>query len=81
MKIKVNIFDSEKFNRLLFNYNKNKINTKNLYFTYQFSPIEKVSFISKISSSSFLSNRDFYKFKNFQQLKNLLKDEIFFNLD
>ena len=81
MKIKVNIFDSEKFNRLLFNYNKNKIKTKNLYFTYQFSPIEQVSFISKISSSSFLNHRDFYKFKNFQQLKNLLKDEIFFNLD
>ena len=81
MKVKIKINHTEKFNRLLFNYNKNKIKTDNLYFTYQFSPNEKVSFISKISSSNFSNNREFYKFKNFQQLKNLLKDEIFFNLD
>ena len=46
MKIKLNILDKEKFNRFLFNYKKNKISDKILYFIYQYNA-NKNSFISK----------------------------------
>ena len=81
IKAKVNIFNNEKFNRFLFNYNKDKILNKNLYFTYQFNANTKNSFISRVSNTGFKSRNEFYKFKNLQQLKNLLKGEKVFILD
>ena len=78
MKIKINIINNEKFNRFLFNYNKDKIKNKNLYFIYQFNSSSKTNFISKISKDGFSNNTDFYKFNNLQQLKILLMDEKLF---
>tara|TARA_Y100001936_G_scaffold230123_1_gene252923 strand:- start:4240 stop:5643 length:1404 start_codon:yes stop_codon:yes gene_type:complete len=75
MKVKIKILNSEKFNRFLFNYKKNKILSKNIYFTYQYNNSDNTNFISKISSSGFVNSADLYKFNNFQQLKNLIKDE------
>ena len=81
MKIKINILDQEKFNRFLFNYKKDKITSKNIYFTYQFNTHTKTSFISQISNSGFINNVEMYKFTNLQQLKNLLRDDNIFKLD
>ena len=72
------IINNEKFNRFLFNYNKDKIKNKNLYFIYQFNSSSKTNFISKISKDGFSNNTDFYKFNNLQQLKILLMDEKLF---
>ena len=80
-KVKVIILDNEKFNRFLFNYKKNKISDKSIYFTYQFNSNTGDSFISSISSNGFINTTEFYKFKNLQQLKYLLKDENIFKLD
>ena len=81
MKGKINILESKKFNRFLFNYNKDRISEKNLYFTYRYNAKTKVSFISKVSSKGYLNEVEFYQFKNFQQLKNLFRDDNLFNLD
>tara|TARA_B100001121_G_C18674969_1_gene615807 strand:+ start:59 stop:1462 length:1404 start_codon:yes stop_codon:yes gene_type:complete len=81
IKIKINILKREKFNRFLFNYKKNKIMEKNIYFTYRYDARNKNNFISQISSKGYLNNSEFYQFKNLQQLKILLKDENLFNLD
>ena len=79
MKVKIKIFDSVKFNRFLFNYNKDKIKKKNLYLTYRFNVNTKVSFISRISFTGYNKETEFYQFKNLQQLKNLLKDDNIYN--
>ena len=50
MKIKINILNTRKFNRFLFNSNKDKIVSKNLFFLYQYNNDIKTSFISKISN-------------------------------
>ena len=63
-KLKINIL-KEKFNRFLFNYNKDRIVSENLFFTYQFNSNTKNSFISQISNKGFLNRNQFYKFKNF----------------
>ena len=81
MKIKLNIFDIEKFNRFLFNYKKNKILSKNLFFTLQYNTNTKTILISKISNKNFGNTVEFYKFKNIQQLKVLLREEKVFNLE
>jgi|TARA_B100000929_G_scaffold188174_1_gene148937 hypothetical protein len=81
MKVKLNIFDTEKFNRFLFSYKKNKILSKNLFFTLQYNSNTKTSLISKISNKNFGNSGEFYKFKNIQQLKNLLRDDEVFNLE
>ena len=81
MKIKLNIFDIEKFNRFLFNYKKNKILSKNLFFTLQYNTNTKTSLISKISNKNFGNTVEFYKFKNIQQLKVLLREDKVFNLE
>ncbi len=81
LKAKVNILDSTKFNRFMFNFKKNKISSKNLYFTYQFNSGTGSSFISQVSDKGFNNNNQFYKFNNLQQLKNLFKDENFTRLD
>ncbi len=81
MKVKINVIDNERFNRFLFNYNKNKISEQNLYFTYQFNANTLTNFISEISNKGFKNDTAFYQFNNFQQLKILLKDENLFNLD
>ena len=81
IKVKVNIFNNEKFNRFLFNYNKDKILNKNLYFTYQFNANSLTSFISKVSDEGFENTVELYKFNNLQQLKNLLKDDNVLKLD
>ena len=81
MKLKLDILDNEKFNRFLFNFKKNMIDSKSLYFTYQYNANSKNSFISQISNSGFGNNSEFYKFSNLQQLKNLLRDKNLFKLD
>ena len=81
MKIKLDILNIEKFNRFLFNFKKNTINARSLYFTYQYNSNSKNSFISQISNSGFGNNPEFYKFSNLQQLKNLLRDKNLFILD
>ena len=81
MKIKVNILNSEKFNRFLFNYKKNKILSKKIFFTYQFNRNTKTHFISQVHKNGFGNIKEFYKFNNLQQLKNLLRDDNLFNLD
>ena len=81
LKIKLNILDTEKFNRFLFNYKKNKILSKNLFFTLRYNSTNKTSLISKISNKNFANMADFYKFKNIQQLKVLLRDDEVFNLE
>jgi len=81
MKIKLDIFNSEKFNRFLFNYKKNKILSKKLFFTLQYDPNTKTSLISKISNKNFDNSAEFYKFKNVQQLKILLREDKVFNLE
>ena len=81
LKIKLNILDTEKFNRFLFNYKKNKILSKNLFFTLRYNSTNKTSLISKISNKNFGNIADFYKFKNIQQLKILLRDDELFNLE
>ena len=81
MKIKINILNREKFNRFLFNYKKNKIIEKNIYFTYRYDARNNNNFISQISSKGYPNNSEFYQFKNLQQLKILLKDENLINLD
>ena len=81
MNAKLKITNKEKFNRFLFNYNKDRIVSENLFFTYQFNSSTKNSFISQISNSGFLNRNQFYKFKNLQQLKNLLKDDKVFILE
>ena len=81
MKIKLNIFDQEKFNRFLFKFKKNKIFKKQLYFIYQFNVDTKTSLISKVSDNGFINNSEFYKFNNLQQLKILLNDENVFKTD
>ena len=81
MNAKLIITNKEKFNRFLFNYNKDRIVSENLFFTYQFNSSTKNSFISQISNSGFLNRNQFYKFKNLQQLKNLLKDDKVFILE
>ena len=81
MKIKINILNREKFNRFLFNYKRNKITEKNIYFNYRFDARNNNNFISQISSNGYPNNSEFYQFKNLQQLKILLKDENLFNLD
>ena len=81
MKIKLNIFDSVKFNRFLFHYKKNRIEEKNLYFIYQYNANNLTSFISQISNKGFLPSAELYQFNNFQQLKNLLRDDKVFKLD
>ena len=55
MKIKINILDTRKFNRFLFNSNKDKIVSKNLFFLYQYNNDVKTSFISKISNKDFVN--------------------------
>ena len=80
-KIKLNITDSEKFNKFLFNYKKNKILSKNLYFTYKFNVNTGDSFISKISQKKFYDPVEFYKFNNWQQLRNIIKDEDLIKMD
>ena len=81
MKVKVNIINQEKFNRFLFNYKKNKILSKNIYFTYQFNNNTNTNFISQISNKGFGNFNELYKFNNLQQLKFLLRDENLFMLD
>ncbi len=81
IKAKVNIFNNEKFNRFLFNYNKDKILNKNLYFTYQYNASSLTSFISKVSAKGFENAVELYKFNNLQQLKNLLKDDSVLKLE
>ena len=81
MKIKINILDTRKFNRFLFNSNKDKIVSKNLFFLYQYNNDVKASFISKISNKDFVNNSELYKFSNLQQLKYLLSDDKLFKLD
>ena len=81
MKIKINILNREKFNRFLFNYKKNKIIEKNIYFTYRYDARNNNNFISQISSKGNPNKSEFYQFKNLQQLKILLKDENLINLD
>ncbi len=81
IKAKVNIFNNEKFNRFLFNYNKDKILNKNLYFTYQYNANSLTSFISKVSDKGFENAVELYKFTNLQQLKNLLKDDSVLKLE
>ena len=81
IKAKVNILNNEKFNRFLFNYNKDKILNKNLYFTYQYNASSLTSFISKVSDKGFENAVELYKFNNLQQLKNLLKDENVLKLE
>ena len=81
MKIKINIFNNEKFNRLLFNYRNNKILSENIYFTYRFEANTKKHFLSTISDKGFVKNNEFFEFKNLQQLKNLLLNENIFKLD
>ena len=81
MKIKINILDTRKFNRFLFNSNKDKIVSKNLFFLYQYNNDVKTSFISKISNKDFVNNSELYKFNNLQQLKYLFSDDKLFKLD
>ena len=81
MKIKINILNTRKFNRFLFNSNKDKIVSKNLFFLYQYNNDIKTSFISKISNKDFVNNSELYKFNNLQQLKYLLSDDKLFKLD
>ena len=81
MKIKLNIFDIRKFNRFLFSYKKNKIISKNLFFTLQHNSNTKTNLISKISNKNFGNTVEFYKFNNIQQLKVLLRDDKVFNLE
>ena len=81
MKIKINILDTRKFNRFLFNSNKDKIVSKNLFFLYQYNNDVKTSFISKISNKDFVNNSELYKFNNLQQLKYLFSDDKLFMLD
>jgi len=81
VKLKLNILDVEKFNRFLFNYKKNKILSKKLFFTLRYNSNTKTSLISKISNKNFINSAEFYKFKNIQQLKILLRDDEVFNLE
>tara|TARA_Y100000590_G_C15687541_1_gene1002183 strand:- start:692 stop:2095 length:1404 start_codon:yes stop_codon:yes gene_type:complete len=81
MKIKVNILDKIKFNRYLFHYKKNRIDEKNLYFTYRYNVNSLKSFISQVSNVGFLNSVELYQFNNFQQLKNLLRDDKILKLD
>ncbi len=81
MKIKIDILNTEKFNRFLFNYKKDKILSKKIYFTYQFNSNTKNNYISQIREKGFGNDVEFYKFNNLQQLKNLLKDDNLLNLD
>ncbi len=81
MKIKIDIINHEKFNRFLFNYKKDKILSKNVFFTYQYNTNTKKHFISQISDNGLISNSELYNFNNFKQLKNLLRDDNLFKLD
>ena len=81
MKLKLNIIDLEKFNRFLFNYKKNKILSKKLFFTLRYNSNTKTSLISKVSNKNFVNSAEFFKFKNIQQLKILLRDDAVFNLE
>ena len=78
IKIKIEILNNEKFNRFLYNYKKDKILSKQIYFTYQFNADTGNNFISKVSTKGFGNYSEFYKFNNLQQLKNLLKDDNIF---
>ena len=81
MKVKANVLNKEKFNRFLFSYKKNIINSDYIFFTYQYNIDSGNSFISTISNKGFLNNNEFYKFKNLQQLKNLLRNDSLLSLD
>mgnify|MGYP001382027397 FL=1 len=81
MKVKANVINKEKFNRFLFSYKKNIINSDYIFFTYQYNIDSGNSFISTISNKGFLNNNEFYKFKNLQQLKNLLRNDNLLSLD
>ncbi len=81
MKIKLIVNNQDKFNRFLFNYRKNVILSKNLYFTYQYDTNSRTSFISSISDKGFENSNELYKFNNLQQLKNLLRDDKLINSD
>ncbi len=81
MKVKANVINKEKFNRFLFSYKKNIINSDFIFFTYQYNIDSGNSFISTISNKGFLNNNEFYKFKNLQQLKNLLRNDNLLSLD
>ena len=81
MKVKANVLNKEKFNRFLFSYKKNIINSDYIFFTYQYNIDSGNSFISTISNKGFLNNNEFYKFKNLQQLKNLLRNDNLLSLD
>ena len=80
-QIKIKIKDQERFNRFLFNYKKNKILSKNLFFTYQYNLDKQESYISPISTKGFERKNEFYKFNNLQQLKILAKDSNVFKVD
>ena len=77
MKLKINILNSEKFNRFYLIIEEIKLN---LIVCLNLSIQSKTrdSFMSRVSTG-FNYNTDFYKFRNLQQLKNLLKDENVFN--
>ena len=80
-KVELNIKNSQKFNKFIYNYQKNKILDSSLFLNYQFNANTGESFISRISNSKSNTNKEFYKFTNLQQLKNLLRNDEMFNLD
>ena len=81
MKVELNIKNSQKFNKFIYNFQKNKILDSSLFLNYQFNANTGESFISRISNSKSNTNKEFYKFTNLQQLKNLLRNDEIFNLD
>ena len=54
MKVKANVLNKEKFNRFLFSYKKNIINSDYIFFTYQYNIDSGNSFISTISNKGFI---------------------------
>ena len=81
IKIKVDVKNLPRLNRFLFNYQKDKIKSKEFFVTYQYNNSDNTSYISQISNKGFNNNPELYRFNNIQQLKNIFKDENFFNSD
>ena len=78
LKIMIEIDDFKKFNKFLFNFKKDKIKSKNVYFIYQFDNSTGNSFISKLSNKGYINDGQLYKFSNLKQLKNLIRDDRMF---